>query len=193
MNGWGLSTLRSYFVNKNEIKLVHGATSAYEKRIIDYMKALPEGRIYTEDVVLSFLLNYCDKEIVHIDKSLVKYRTHSGSLSNAPSVSITRDNIILSEKKAAVNAVHFLNFNEFILDLVKLSDRPLQDKINKDKISELSGFFKMQASWFDLSIVDRVIYFLKENKNRYKKWMFPRLFWLKAFINLKVTYNILKN
>jgi glycosyltransferase involved in cell wall biosynthesis len=98
--------LRQYFfIDDGPVSIVHGASSAYDRRIFSY--APPSSkRILSEDGVLSILLNMYHRKIVHIDQSLLLYRFHDEAISNSPITSeLSIDRIChcfsLDEKRAS--------------------------------------------------------------------------------------------
>lgn len=77
--------------------LAHGATAAYSKKLFTNFAPLPENSIY-EDAILSFRSVLIGKQ-AHINKKLVKYRSHENQTTNAMT-----DNIEENHKRQLRNS-----------------------------------------------------------------------------------------
>lgn len=65
------------------VNVVHGCTSAYDRRIFDQLHVREDDYILAEDGAISVVLNLLGKKIVHLDDSLVQYRENPDSLTNS--------------------------------------------------------------------------------------------------------------
>jgi cellulose synthase/poly-beta-1,6-N-acetylglucosamine synthase-like glycosyltransferase len=74
-----------YFHRKDgPISIVHGATSAYRRKLLSLAPEDQNG-ILSEDGVFTILLNLIGKQAAFLEDSLVMYRLHSQAISNVPS------------------------------------------------------------------------------------------------------------
>ena len=78
---------RAYF--DHAVKLIHGATSAYDRRAFALLDPPPDQRILHEDYLLSVLLNTRGKPIHFVHLTLVNYRQHEASTTNDPVKEVT--------------------------------------------------------------------------------------------------------
>jgi len=186
-------TIRRCFRDKSEIQLIHGATSAYDRRVFSLLNHNCKG-ILTEDGVMSFLLYCYGKDVNFVDESLVKYRSHPDALSNAVSkrFNIVRSELRNDEEKAKKYAVAFVNLNTFflkILEDLKVSRPILIDKILKSEIENQIKYNLMVAGWVDAGFIGRLQFLLSSCRLDGIKWILPRLFGLSFFIRVKVFLN----
>lgn len=76
--------LKCYFDKADgPVPIVHGCTSAYDRRVFDYLLLNSQDYILAEDGALTILINLLGKRIVYLDQSLVMYRECDGSLTNS--------------------------------------------------------------------------------------------------------------
>lgn len=76
--------LRKYFYQKEgNVFIVHGATSAYDRRVFDFISGEIPGNILSEDAVISVILNIYRKKISFLEQSLIRYRSHDVAITNA--------------------------------------------------------------------------------------------------------------
>jgi glycosyltransferase involved in cell wall biosynthesis len=74
--------LRSYFYETDgPVEIVHGATSAYDTRLVALAPKNSAG-IVSEDGVLTLVANAMNLPVAFIDVSLVHYRQHDEAISN---------------------------------------------------------------------------------------------------------------
>jgi glycosyltransferase involved in cell wall biosynthesis len=74
--------LRTYFFPEDgPVQVVHGATSAYDRRLFQIAPD-DEAGILSEDGVFTILLNRAGKPVEFVDRALVRYRQHSGAITN---------------------------------------------------------------------------------------------------------------
>lgn len=137
------------------VYVVHGATSAYR---MDLMKIAPsdENGILSEDGVFSIILNMKRGKAVFIEESLVKYRTHSEAISNAPrkiqtisvaSCRLTLKREMVYAKNVADRAILALRIQEESREDI----RPLNEEYLRDEIIIQQAKYK----WKELSLPDR--------------------------------------
>jgi glycosyltransferase involved in cell wall biosynthesis len=120
------------------VYVVHGATSAYRRELIE-VAPRNENKILSEDGVFTIILNLKKKRAAFIEKSLVKYRTHPGAITNARldvrSANITAFRHLLDKqsiyaKNIADRSLLALNFSAKATE----SLRPLNEPYLRDQI-----------------------------------------------------------
>lgn len=178
---------RKYFYEEDgEISIVHGCSSAYDTRLFAHVRMMPEDFILSEDGALSVLINMLGKKIAHLDDSLVGYREHSDSLTNghtATAKSWTRllqdeDRIAWFAKAQANRCRLFLRMDEELggKKLRSLNPAPIQEDLNRQE---------MMASWWIMSVRERVKCLPTFLKHGDAKWAFARLPGKAPFLWLK--------
>lgn len=186
--------LRNYFAaRQKEVKIIHGATSAYDKRLFDFLDTRPEDYILSEDGALSVLLNLLNKDIRVLDASLVCYRENEQSLTNGgKSGRITREKTrneeLAIERFAGSQANRcelFLRFHEkygasspFPLDTARLRDE--QEKQ------------RTRARWRQLVFTERVRYLLKTNDLNELTCYLPRMLPEPVFLTGKTIWKSIR-
>ena len=180
--------LRKYFsVRQNEVKIIHGCTSAYDIRIFDFLDALPKDYILSEDGVLSVLLNLLEKRMKNIDASLIFYRQNENSLtngSNSGSLNYkkTWNNERAIERFARSQANRcelFLRYNEKYgaSSALPLDNVRLNDEIKKQRI---------RCSWWQKSYRERIRYMFGFRTFSDLKHFLPRMLPETIFIYAKI-------
>ena len=146
-----------FIVEDGPVYVVHGATSAYSRELIDFAPENNDG-ILSEDGMFTILLNMKKKRATFIDKSLVKYRTHSEATSNArpdlSSANITAFRNLLNKqadyaKNIADRASLALSFSDNATEeLRQLNETYLRDEITIQRANYL---------WKRLSVRERLV------------------------------------
>lgn len=199
MDQWSfvMDGLRQY-VNKerDKVLLVHGATSAYDKRVFDALKLTDGDYILAEDGALSILINVLNKKIAKIDEPLVFYRKSVNSLTNASGKGNKLSKIIHDEwciERLALSQANrcklFLRINE----QYKTSHQyPLNGVLLKRDIYRFSA----RANWRSMGYLRRGYFLLsKESRLEDVKWALPRFLSVPAFLFVKMIIrkaNVLK-
>lgn len=181
--------MRSYFSEGVNVPLIHGATSAYDRRAFSALKKLHEeniGPIFTEDGVMSFYLNAYEKKIVFLENSLVRYRSHSGSLSNSSSKLIPNQNeIVSSEKKAAFAGERFINLNRLFLAITAQMEEGPRSRVRIPAIESDLRFYEMFSHWTEKNFFGRLLFLVQSRRWKDIRWILPRLFGLEVFAYMK--------
>ncbi|MDA3834971.1 MAG: hypothetical protein PF495_16415, partial [Spirochaetales bacterium] len=154
----------------------------------DYIKKESCSYILSEDGVLSLLLNLLNKKIYASDQSLVLYRAHSDSLTNAPKLArrLTVSGIEKDINKSVLYAISSTNRLQFIL---RFCNNPLANcglrRINREEINLDIRTSRMKSEWMQTTFGERLRYLLNGQVANEVKWMLPRLFGMNFFIALK--------
>lgn len=180
--------LRTYFYPEDgEIGIIHGATSAYDRRLFDYINQEMCSFILSEDGALSLLLNLLNKKIIFVDKSLVLYRTNANSITNAPiNKNITTlDEIRRGVEKSALYARSCKNRALLLLSLSKSIDNVDLRPINRKSIERDVISFTMRYEWISQNLVGRVKYLISTNNINDFNWMLARILGFRFFTTVK--------
>ena len=183
--------IREYFMDGSAMRLLHGATAAYDRRAFELLKHDHEG-VMTEDGVMSFLLHSYGKRVSLIEQSLVRYRSHSSSLSNSNQTESSAEEILFSEKRGSGLAYSFVNLNKLLLNI---SDQLTEfnsfshKKILIKNIKKQTKFYIIWGSWIDAGFLVRMRFLLTSFRGQDIRWMLPRVFGIDAFIKIKLLIN----
>ena len=181
-------SLRDYFTDGASMTLIHGATAAYDKRAFGLLHHDQTG-VMTEDGVMTFLLHSHGKRISLVEQSLVKYRSHSSSLSNSNLIESNPEQILFSEKRGSGLASSFVNLNKLFL---KISDELAQvdpgayKNILIKNIQKQMHFYAIWGSWIGGGFLTRMRFLLTSFRWQDIRWMLPRVFGIGVFIKIKL-------
>lgn len=188
--------LRQYFkYNKYDIKIIHGATSAYDKRLFDYLELSKDDYILSEDGLLSILLNILDKEITIIDKSLISYRENEGSLTNTNKKKKASYKIIEKEELAIEKfALSQANRCDLILRLNKKYGKTSRILLDEEKINNDRSNQQIRHNWWRFSLVKKLKIILNNRHNGSQSMnivrLLPKPYFLLVKSSIKSIINI---
>jgi glycosyltransferase involved in cell wall biosynthesis len=178
--------LRHYFTSiPDKIEIIHGATSAYDKRIFNFLDLNATDYILSEDGVLSVLLNLLGKKIKIIDSSMVSYRENEQSLTNSGknrkiSLEIIQSDELKIERFARSQANRcdlFIRFNDkFGTELRQLNTALIRNDLIKQR---------MREKWRETGLRERLSYLKRNFSYDEIKWAMPRTFSVPIFLLLK--------
>jgi glycosyltransferase involved in cell wall biosynthesis len=172
-------SLRKYFfLDDGVINIVHGATSAYNTRLFDIIEPADAKNILSEDGALSLILNLFKFEIVFLEQSLVKYRRHSGALTN---IENKTNNLSLKDIKIQIknNKTYTLTLENRARLLLNFSEKfKCKDlrRINTKAIKNDIETFELRNNWHSINLINRIILTLRSSSLEELKWLTPRLF-----------------
>jgi acetyltransferase-like isoleucine patch superfamily enzyme len=148
--------LRSYFYAEDgPIDVVHGATSAYDRRLL-LLAPGDAGGLLSEDAVFTILLNLAGKDAKFVDLPLVSYRQHAGAISNTSRIHLNNsvdDSRSLLEKEQ--------RYSKNIVDRAKLAlhseNMPglKARRLNKAALWEDILLHGAKCNWSNLSFANR--------------------------------------
>ena len=179
--------LRQYFATrKNEVKIIHGATSAYDLRLFDFLETQPKDYILSEDGVLSVLLNLLEKGVTIIDASLIFYRQNEQSLTNSStSGRLSYDKTHKEERAIERFALSQANRCELLLrhnkKYGKLSTFSLDDVRLRDELENQ----RMRSSWWQKSYIEKIRFLFTVRTVSELKCYLPRILPESIFIAVK--------
>lgn len=174
---------RFFHETEAQVRVVHGCTSAYDRKTFDHLQLTSADYILSEDGALSVLLNLMGKEISHLDQSLVMYRESSGSLTNSRRARRPSYADIV-EDEARIERFARSQANRCALFL-RMHDYLGASRSRMLNIEEVRTELRRQSArygWSDLSVERRLIFILKE---RCVRWALPRIFGLRIFLAAK--------
>lgn len=188
--------LRKYFLAQDgAVDIVHGATSAYDKKIFSLLKDHCIDNILSEDGAFSLVINLLKEKVVFVDESLVLYRSHPGALTNARNVRdiVTIKSIEDGIKKSARYALSHKSRAQLVLSL----ENTIQDKklrpLNKMEIYPDIDFYEIASEWIHSTFKDRLIYLFKCRNKDYFIWILQRLLGYKFFVAAKFVIRKMQN
>lgn len=182
--------LRKYFANQTSgIRIVHGATSAYDKRVFCFLDLNKEDYILSEDGAMTVLLNLLGEKIFYVANSLVCYRESEDSLTNATkpqtfSLQKTR-NDELSIRRLNVSQA---NRCEFFLRLNEKYGTNAQIKLDSALISSELTKHRMHARWWSSSLIDKIEYLWRTHSKADLTWCLPRMLPNEIFLMSKTIF-----
>ena len=178
--------MRQYFDgDQSEINIIHGATSAYDKRVFDFLDTQPEDYILSEDGALSVLINLLNKRITLIDESLVCYRESEDSLTQGLNNKISYKNTFKSELAMCRFARSQANRCAFFLRIDGKYGAQHSVRLNKLRITNDLNSQRMLADWWQLGMI-RKVRFTLGIKNGFELRLFlPRLLPFPIFMAAK--------
>lgn len=169
--------LRQYFSRRqNEVKIIHGATSAYDKRLFDFLDTRPEDYVLSEDGALSVLLNLLNKDVTMLEDSLICYRETEHSLTNGVktgmySLQKTRKDERAIERFALSQANRCRLFLRLQETYGAASETPLDTYRLCDELAKQTRC----AGWRQASISEKCLHLLKVRSAAELKWYLPRM------------------
>lgn len=184
--------LRRYFdISEKDIEIVHGATSAYDSRAFAGIDPERPGFILAEDGMLSLLLNLSKRKISHVNSSLVRYRAHDESLTNAPASS--RDSfhsLLAAEKKASVYALSSLNRAKYFLERARASEGFDYRKIDIAYVHADMNLQDFKSSWLVSAFPKRFALLKKTRRYDDISYMMPRILGFRFFYWFRTIRNV---
>lgn len=172
-----------FYEEEGPVRIVHGCSSAYDKRAFNYLKLNPADFILSEDGAMSVLLNLLGKEIVNLNDSLVLYRESPGSLTNNQTKSrLSFAQIIEDEERIEWFAQAQANRCQLFL---RMNDYLGVDQARRMSVEEVRSELMRQTirtNWRMTRFIDRLRFVLS---NRQSTWAPPRLFGLNFFYIIK--------
>ncbi len=183
--------LRTYFhAEDGEVGIVHGTTSAYDRRLFEHLQNMDDLYILAEDGVLSIIINALKKPVHGFADSLVLYRVHAGSLTNAGGMSgyVSLAQIkaeLVKEQRYQLSNLNRLNLVENLKDYVISDDlRP----VNLPKIRRDRKIVENALYWYDMSIARRFRALFDPELKQRRGWMLVRFFGKAQFFSVKFLF-----
>ena len=179
---------RKYFYEEDgDISIVHGCSSAYDARIFSYIRISEDDFILSEDGALSVLINMLGKKIIHLEDSLVGYREHASSLTNArTSTAMDWSRLVREEDKIAWFAMAQANRCRFFL---RMNEELSGKKVRRLRMEPIQQDLKRQelrASWWEVSFFRRLANLPFLIGHGEGKWALARLGGKNQFLLLKL-------
>lgn len=165
---------------------IHGASAMYDSKIFEVLSKF-KGRYYFEDSLLNFTCYWLGSKVMHLKEPLVKYRTHSNSLSN----SFHEKHSFLELKDKQVKAASYVKNKKDLFDAIysyfilnNSSSTPVG--FVYDEFFTLRKRFHILGGWIEMGFISRIYIFILNYKNKdIRKFLFPRLLGLNVFILMK--------
>ena len=176
--------LRHYFKDRDDIGIVHGATSAYSMELFRSVHATDVPWILSEDGTFSLLINLMNKKIMHLDESLINYRAHDDALTNFSTVAPGKDALYSFIKKAALYALSSRNRAEYFLAFAMANNSVVGREINQEFVRRDILRQDLRAKWAQMSFAQRFVRSLALPGDW--KWTVPRIFGVSAYVTMKL-------
>ena len=177
--------LRSYMRGSAKAShIVHGATSAYDRSVFDYVVLPDDDYILSEDGALSILLHILSLNVSFIDEPLVEYRKHDESLTNSTNRSLSWKRLSMAEDRIATFARSQTNRCQFIIETHHRFIQGAEERIDIELVKRDLNKQKVVANWWKMSMLQRIFALLATDV-QFAKWAVPRIIPRAAFISLK--------
>lgn len=183
--------LRQYFSSrKDEVKFTHGATSAYDMRLFDFLELQPDDYILSEDGALSVLINLLNKDITFVDDSLVCYRQSQQSLTNSSASSTVSFYKTWCEELAIVRMARSQqNRCQLFLRLQEKYGAFSRMALNSDHLRSELEKQSMCVRWRRIKLQTKINYLFKIRKLPEVQWFLIRMLPNSLFIVIKTLIN----
>ncbi len=183
--------LRQYLLeDQRTFRIIHGATSAYDRRVFDFLTLAPTDYILSEDGVLSVLLYLLKEDIHFVRESLVSYRESDQSLTNASKKRrVTFRTIVNDESAIERFARSQANRCRLFLRFHKKFENSSNSRLNVAYIEGDLKKHRVRADWRSLGILRKIEFIVENFSYADLRWALPRVlpmplfFLLKAFIS----------
>lgn len=182
--------LRCYLEEaEGPVPIVHGCTSAYDRRVFAHLQLNNNDYILAEDGALTILINLLGKKIFHLDDSLVLYRECEGSLTNSrrkrrPSfadIALDEGRIERLARAQANRCRLFLRMNEYL--------GPYQVRqLRVGNVLQELAIQEAKANWWKMPIGERMAFIARHPASKwalarfigfggflFSKWLFRRI------------------
>ncbi len=177
--------LRKYFFTQDgTVDIVHGATSAYDKKVFLVMKEFCVDNILSEDGALSLVINLLMEKIEFVDESLVFYRSHQGAISNGRNIhsictiAYIEDGILKSARYAFSNMCRA----QFILNFDSVMQNRMKRSLNNIEIYSDIELFGMASKWIHSTFKERLVFLCTCRNKYYFYWTLQRLLGYRFFV-----------
>jgi glycosyltransferase involved in cell wall biosynthesis len=174
---------RFFHPDEGPVDVVHGCSSAYDRRVFDYLELDPSDYILAEDGAIRVLLNLLGKKIVHLTESLVCYRETADSLTN----NIRKRPLSIKQVERDERRIReFAQAQANRCGLFIRMDRksfPYVRKIFLDGVNDELTRQKAIIEWFEMSLFERTSMALRGTVDG--RWAVPRIFGKRFFYYLK--------
>jgi glycosyltransferase involved in cell wall biosynthesis len=179
--------LRQYFASRqSEVKIIHGATSAYDKRLFNFLDVRPEDFILSEDGALSVLLNVLNQDVKMLDDSLVCYRESEQSLTNGSKAGPVTLQKTRNDERAIVRLAHSqANRCQFFLRLQDKYGATSNTPLDTARLRVELDKHRMCARWREASLREQFRHLLKLRRLSELMWYLPRMLPESLFIPTK--------
>ena len=156
---------------------IRGATSAYARSTFTDIP-LPTARILFEDTFLALMLHLLDRKILYVDQPLVQYRVHSGAVTNADFLRLSKDELLRRERQAQSYAAS-------MAAVLEVFDSSLRTKPRPRYLESDRRFYQFSASWLTAGFFVRFNELIAARRSKHRRWILARLFGPRFLVLLK--------
>jgi hypothetical protein len=183
--------LRQYLIHDDDKPvIIHGATSAYDKRLFGYVNLPSDTYILSEDGALSVLLHILRKHACRLPEPLVDYRVHEGALTNTSRSQKRSWRTIVSDEEKIKNwARSQANRCQFLIESHDTYNKEPSCRVDLKKVSSDLENHKAVSEWWDTGLFSKVSYLRAHTKSEIFIWGLPRILPKKIFLSIKYLHN----
>lgn len=185
----GNCELIKWFAPLGPSPFVHGATSAYDARLFEYVPHI-DNRAMAEDGFFYGLLRLLNHPIICVPVPLVAYRQHGAAISN---------NTIDAALHFSDIRNHELKIKSFANTYIQIAE--LLEKISENNLEIRTRFilvqkeihnaiirFSVRRDWVEMSILARLKLAIRSENQEIRRFIAPRIFGLFVFCSIKSFY-----
>ena len=177
-----------YFRDKKDRRFMSGPTAAYDASFLKSLP-IPNGKIFHEDTVFTFILHALDSGIHYVDTPTAAYRIHGASYSNRTFSGSSIDQVKERELATAAYAKATAAYLEYLLYQFLppvLADSPdVASRIDLDFMHTHLRRSALEGSWIESTAFERLRALLGARDMHEAAVMIPRLTGLNALAALK--------
>lgn len=196
--------MSSGFINssKNRLKLymkgeekpnslVHGATSAYDRRLFSYVELTHDKYILSEDGALSLILHMLNRNVSYVPMPLVQYRKHRAALTNSSNKNLSWADLKAAEDRIANHALSQSNRCRLLLRTNERLAPSGESRIKENLVLQDMEIQRVISVWWNLSYLERISHVVTKGVH-FWRWSIPRLLPKKLFLCVKLVREKLK-
>ena len=151
---------------------IHGASSAYSRYMFDLFEP-PVTRILFEDTMFTLGLALLGQRVMFVDETLVQYREHVRSITNATEVGTDRLEMLKRERNAETYAASMLQVLLWFADLA--ARHPEAGPLDTNAMAADRRFYTLRSRWIDLSTFARLWALPTTRRADDRRWLLARL------------------
>ena len=185
----GNCELMKWFEPLGSSPFVHGATSAYDARLFEFVPRI-NNRAMAEDGFFYGLLRLLDRQIFCVPLPLIAYRQHSAAISNnAVNSALYFTDIRNHELKIRKFANTYIQIAELLENTCENnSELRARFQLVQNEIHQATKRFAVRRDWVEMSTLTRLKLAITSEQQEIRKFIGPRIFGLSAFCFIKSLY-----
>jgi cellulose synthase/poly-beta-1,6-N-acetylglucosamine synthase-like glycosyltransferase len=176
----------SRFFPAGGARQIMGVSSAYSGEVFEAIPR-PAEPLMAEDYFFSLMLGLCSRRVAFVEEPLVRYRVHTGSLTNADArrVSLADFERKVSESSRMTAAV-LRCFERAVVSGEGVSPGfGTRAPVDVERLRGDIRFHEFRGRWREASVWQRKRFFVGLRDPEQRRWLAPRLFGLRALALIK--------